>query len=78
MENEVIIDGCNVAECKFFIKEYIEDFPDDNGVRIERFCAIEQKQCHDKVNCYFKQLQREKAENKKLKLMLSEKYGVFK
>lgn len=56
------IDGCNVAECRFFIEEYIEDFPDDNGVRIERFCAIEQKQCHDKVNCYFKQLQRLKAE----------------
>lgn len=104
--NEVIIDGCNVAECKYFNKVVNE----------EPYCNIDEEHlytCSSDDNCYFKQLQRAKAENEilhitieklkgdlciaedslrdyqehynkleaeneKLKLMLSEKYGVFK
>lgn len=49
---EVIIDGCNVAECEFFE-------PKAQVMQCHR-CAITQR-CKEN-NCYFKQLQRLKSE----------------
>jgi hypothetical protein len=69
MQNEVIIDGCNVTECGFYL----------NHNDLNCACDMESScKCKENHNCYFKQLQRAKAENEKLKLMLSEKYGVYK
>ena len=125
MENEVIIDGCNVAECMFVQTDHYLETP-CCIMKIARNEVI--GICKNRPNCYFKQLQRAKAEseqykkdikdgvgciqckkelendtlhitieklkadlsqaetslyawkaeNEKLKLMLSEKYGVFK
>ena len=55
MENEVIIDGVNVAECEFYTKG------------ISAFCTGEDWFCADIKDCDFKQLQRLKKENEKLK-----------
>lgn len=72
MSNEVIIDGCNVAECKHLWK--------DNSVIELNFCRINFDNnyfsngipCCDKCNkhpdCYFKQLQRAKAELEQYKI----------
>lgn len=62
------IDGVNVAECEFF------------GIWEKQFgrkygCMIRikgHKNCEDKHNCYFKQLQRAKAENEKLKAKIND------
>jgi hypothetical protein len=113
--NEVYINGCNVAECNMKCKDgdcalYYAELSNDNNELIYGF------NCEDNPDCYFKQLQRAKAENEqleenkkrlvkmyerfkytkqankqyktiiknleaeneKLKLMLSEKYGVYK
>ena len=54
------IDGCNVAECKYF----------NNVINEEPYCNIDEEHlytCNSDNNCYFKQLQRAKAENEKLK-----------
>lgn len=50
--NEIYIDGCNVAECKYY--HY-------------KGCSANGLQCKNCPDCYFKQLQRLKAENEKLK-----------
>ena len=63
MQNEVIIDGCNVAECEYF----------NNVINEEPYCNIDEEHlytCNSDNNCYFKQLQRAKAENEKLKAEL--------
>lgn len=57
MSDEVIIDGVNVAECKFFQSEYLED----NSVFCE-FCTMFYNACLNNPDCYFKQLQGAKAE----------------
>lgn len=59
MGNSVYIDGCNVAECieSLTIEGYAEN------------CRITNSCCKHSPNCYFKQLQRAKAENEKLKEM---------
>ena len=59
MSNEVIIDGCNVAECVCYQKEV--------HTRTEIFynhCLETNKCCGSKDNysCYFKQLQRKTKE----------------
>lgn len=61
MENEVVIDGCNVIKCEFFQSEYLEE----DSVFCE-FCTIWYNACLNNPNCYFKQLQRAKAENERL------------
>lgn len=58
MQNEVIIDSCNVAECEFFGKYNVCKA----YVYTPKSCG-----CDYNPNCYFKQLQRAKAENEKLK-----------
>jgi len=70
MQNEVIIDGVNVAECNAFLKEY--EFPNNlkGGYYTEKNlceCGIQGTEaypffCKDNPDCYFKQLQRAKAE----------------
>ena len=61
MQNEVIIDGCNVAECEFSSIDWENKF-------VCEICAITTKSmkyalyCNENKNCYFKQLQRAKAE----------------
>ena len=57
-KKEVIIDGVNVAGCEFLRKCVI---PDNEG------CKIDDSLCCDVGNCYFKQLQRAKEENARLK-----------
>lgn len=52
--NEVIIDGVSVAECLYVENERCLNYILGYG-------------CKDNPNCYFKQLQRAKAENEKLK-----------
>ena len=55
MTKEIIIDGCNVAECEFYVEDYYcEELIDDSCSPIF--------QCKDRINCYFKQLQRLKKE----------------
>lgn len=58
MQNEVIIDGVNVAKCVRFTEE-------------GHYCDLGGT-CDGWDNCYFKQLQRAKAENQKLKQALEE------
>lgn len=65
--NEVIIDGCNVAECEFFQSEYLED----NSVFCE-FCTLFYNACLNNPDCYFKQLQRAKAEKQEKVLKMAE------
>ena len=55
MTEEIIIDGCNVAECNFYTKG------------ISDFCVEKDWYCADIKDCYYKQLQRLKAENEELK-----------
>lgn len=52
------INGIDVSECEFLRKCVI---PDNEG------CKIDDSLCCEVGNCYFKQLQRLKQENKELK-----------
>ena len=56
--NEVYIDGVNVAECEFFGKYNVCK----TYVNMPKPCG-----CEYNPDCYFKQLQRAKAEIEKLK-----------
>lgn len=65
--NEVIIDGCNVAECEFYQIEANELYPK------AQYCgSMRNTFCENEPNCHFKQLQRAKAENEKLKAEIEE------
>lgn len=66
MSEEIIIDGVNVAECEFLRHCVI---PDNEG------CKIDDSLCCDVGNCYYKQLQRAKAENEKLKKDFKEEHA---
>ena len=71
MTKEIIIDGCNVAECEFLRKCVI---PDNEG------CKIDDSLCCDVGNCYYKQLHRLKKENEELKKRcgeLDKMTGIF-
>ena len=58
MSEEMIIDGVNVSECSYYNK--------DN----EPYCCeVWDNEC-EAQNCYYKQLQRAKAENGKLKTFI--------
>lgn len=60
--SEVIIDGVNVAECEFF--------KENRG-----FNCFKKKGCTENSNCYFKQLQRAKAENEILHITIEKLKG---
>lgn len=63
MMSEVIIDGCNVAECnKYDGNSYIECLSDQTISR----------KCKSSPDCHFKQLQRLKKENEELKAKINE------
>lgn len=62
--NKVIIDGCNVAECQYY---FYEDTEKAHTCRLIQVDDDLHYICKDNPDCYFKQLQRAKAENKKLK-----------
>ena len=65
--SEVIIDGCNVAECEYYQIEANELYPK------AQYCgSMRNTFCENEPDCYFKQLQRAKAENEKLKETLNE------
>ena len=69
MSRMIEIDGCNVAECKYTNGLY-------NGV----YGCINlnlNPACCKNSNCYFKQLQRVKAENEKLKEWLENKEKAY-
>lgn len=63
--SEVIIDDCNVAECKYYT--VIEDC---DG--IHDICGLYDEYCNTKKDCYFKQLQRAKAEKQEKVLKMAE------
>ena len=70
MKNEVIIDGCNVAECQYFNKVVNE----------EPYCNIDEEHlytCSSDENCYYKQLQRAKAELEQYKKSKQASYEVM-
>ena len=66
--NEVIIDGCNVAECEFFGKYNVCKA----YVYMPKSCG-----CDYNPNCYFKQLQRIKSENEELKRLINMHLTTF-
>ena len=71
MSEEIIIDGVNVAECKYY--EDMHECPDNlNGGYYVQHCYCDLQGdnyciCNKNHNCYFKQLQRLKQENEELK-----------
>ena len=71
MTKEIIIDGCNVAECGYF--EDMHECPDNlnGGYYIQHcYCGLQGDNyciCEQNPNCYFKQLQKLKQENEYLK-----------
>lgn len=56
MSNEVIIDGCNVAECEHFQLLY------NSSDEVELYWCNKNVECKDICDCDFKQLQRLKEE----------------
>lgn len=63
MVDEIIIHGVDVSECEYLRKCIL---PDNIGCKIDDFL------CHDKPNCYFKQLARKTQECEELKKELRE------
>lgn len=63
-EKEIIIDDVNVAECEFL---YDDDCLCKLGIEYGYDGETFGRFCKGNNNCYFKQLQRLKAENKNLK-----------
>ena len=61
MTEEIIIDGVNVAGCEFYINDYKYSC-DLSFTNQEELCSCEQIK-----DCYYKQWQRLKQENEKLK-----------
>lgn len=73
---EIIIDGVNVAECEYLEEDYfIYDLIGEKHLEHNKCMIISAyddiiTDCSQCPNCYFKQLQRLKAENEKLKKQL--------
>ena len=65
MSNKIIIDGVNVAECKDFEHYKSKDIKGLSGNLCKKFGGC--PYCEGNPNCKYKQLQRLKAENKRLK-----------
>lgn len=76
MNEEIIIDGVDVAGCKFY--EEMRELPDNlnGGYYIEHYyCNLQGDNyciCNKNPNCYFKKLKRLQEENKKLKRVTNE------
>ena len=69
MQEEIIIDGVNVAGCGYFCETDKECNICGMGTSGEdTFC----RDCKDNSNCYYKQLKRLEQENKELKSTLEE------
>ena len=66
MTEEIIIDGVNVAGCKFYVKHCIEDCYDER-VDLYEYCQMFGSECTNEKDCYYKQLKRLKQENEELK-----------
>ena len=70
-DKPIIIDGVNVAKCEYY--EEMRELPDNlnGGYYIQHcYCGLQGDNyciCNKNHNCYFKQLQRLKKENEKLK-----------
>lgn len=73
MENEVIIDGCNVAECMYY------DYEDCSASAVFDTYGelINCQECKEIEDCYFKQLQCVKAKNEKLKSLINMHLTTF-
>lgn len=77
MKNEVIIDGCNVAECEYYFEDNGIIAPDGTPERTD-LCTSPEKSCENSdccacnPNCYFKQLQRAKADVTKINIAYME------
>ena len=61
MSESIIIDGVNVAECEHFQLLY------NSSDEVELYWCNKNVECKDICDCDYKQLQRLKAENEKLK-----------
>ena len=61
MSEEIIIDDIDVSECGFCCWKH------NGNELIENYCAVFNNKCICNPQCYFKQLQRFKQENEKLK-----------
>ena len=63
MNDEIIIDGVNVAECVYFRDKYTRIGDDvDNDIFFENHCMLSEFPINicdcNKIYCYFKQFQR--------------------
>ena len=64
MSEEIIIDGVDVAGCKYRVCHYVED----EDVEMNNCCCLTYTPCnYEKKDCYYKQLKRLQAENERLK-----------
>lgn len=70
MTNNIIIDGIDVSECKFFQTINREDY----DVEIDNCCCETYVPCSSeyKHNCYYKQLKRKEQECEELKAQLKQ------
>ena len=82
MTEEIIIDGVNVAECEYYFEDNGIIAPDGTPERTD-ICTSPERHCENNDSCYcnkqcnYKQLQRLKQENEKLKEKLeNEEYNA--
>lgn len=68
-DKQIIIDGCDVSECKYFSKYQKIVRNNECIVDIQNACVeeIKTKPCSQKHNCYFKNWQRKEQECEKWK-----------
>lgn len=75
MSEEIIIDGVNVAGCKYCdVIKY--DYPTE-GLDVECYADYQNEMvanCKGKTTCYFKQLKRLEKENEELKKLRLMRY----
>ena len=71
MTEEIYIDGVNVSDCEFYNENYCNNWIDSYGDYIHKCNDLETK------DCYYKQLQRLKQENEKLKEEIQSQKGLI-
>ena len=73
MTEKIIIDGVDVVECFYFIDHTPPKGQGDwCGAIHKGACKVYSKDCEYNKDCYYKQLQRLKQENEKLRKALEE------
>lgn len=64
-DKEIIIDGVNVAECKYH-----------SSTPSSELCYMKGNKCNDNPNCYYKQLKRKTQECEELKKKFKNLFGI--